>query len=147
MAARAKNTLKTKPTSVAPLEFVTAVEHPQRRADGLVLLEFFNRVTGLQPKMWGGSIIGYGRYAYTYESGHSGEFFLTGFSPRKSALTIYVMPGYRDLSQQLERLGKHKTGKSCLYITKLANVDMEVLEEIVRNGLNFMRSNYEIWDE
>lgn len=148
MAARAKkSTLKTRPTEVAPLHFVAAVEHKQRREDGLVLLEFFGRVTGLEPKMWGGSIIGYGRYAYTYESGHSGEFFLTGFSPRKSALTVYVMPGYRDMSDQLARLGKHKTGKSCLYINKLADIDINVLEEIVTGGVDYMRANYETWDE
>ena len=146
MAARSKKSLKTKPTAVVPQYFVSAVEHPQRREDGLALLEFFGRVTGLEPKMWGGSIVGYGRYAYTYDSGHSGEFFLTGFSPRKNALTIYVMPGYRDLSQQLERLGKHKIGKSCLYINKLSDIDMDVLEEIVLNGVDCMRANYETWD-
>ena len=146
MAARAKTSLKTQPTDVDPLAFVSAVEHPRRREDGLVLLDVFGRVTQLKPKMWGGSIVGYGRYAYTYDSGHSGEFFLTGFSPRKTALTIYVMPGYRDLSQQLERLGKHKLGKSCLYINKLADVDLGVLEEIVRNGVDYMRAHYETWD-
>ena len=147
MAARAKKSLKTKPTDVVPVQFVSSVEHPRRREDGLVLLDFFGRVTGLEPKMWGGSIVGYGRYAYTYDSGHSGEFFLTGFSPRKTALTIYVMPGYRDLSQQLNRLGKHKIGKSCLYINKLADVDMNVLEEIVCNGVDYMKANYETWNE
>ena len=147
MAARQKKSLKTKPTDVDPQDFVSAVEHPRRREDGLALLSLFDRVTGLKPKMWGGSIVGYGRYAYTYDSGHSGEFFLTGFSPRKSALTIYIMPGYRDLSQQLEKLGKYKTGKSCLYVNTLADVDVAVLEGIVLNGVNYMRANYETWDE
>ena len=105
---------KTKPTMVSPKVFLTSVDHPRKREDGLALLGFFNRVTGLKPKMWGPSIVGYGRYHYKYDSGHKGDFMLTGFSPRKSALTIYVMPGYRDLSGKRALLGKHKIGKSCL---------------------------------
>ena len=143
--AKAEN--KTKPTSVSPKVFLASVDHPRRREDGLALLKFFNRVTRLKPKMWGPSIIGYGRYHYKYDSGHEGDSMLTGFSPRKSALTIYVMPGYRDLSKKLARLGKHKIGKSCLYINKLDDVDMKVLEEIVREGLKYMRANYQTWDE
>lgn len=147
MATRKRATLKTQPSKVDPQEFLSRVEHPQRRQDGLLLLDLFNRVTGLSAKMWGSSIVGYGRYAYTYDSGRSGEFFLTGFSPRKTTLTIYVMPGYRDLSEQLGRLGRHKTGKSCLYINKLIDIEMDVLEEIILNGLAYMRANYETWDE
>ena len=142
--AKANN--KTKPTNVPPEEFIASVAHPQRRADSLVLLEFFSKVTGMAPKMWGPSIVGYGRYHYKYESGREGEHLITGFSPRKNALTIYIMPGYRDLSAELSRLGKHKTGKSCLYINKLADVDMAVLEEIVLSGLTYMRANYQTWD-
>lgn len=142
----AKSANKTKPTAVSPRAFITSVDHPVRRADGLTLLKFFNRVTGLKPKMWGPSIIGYGRYHYKYDSGREGEFFLTGFSPRKTALTIYVMPGYQDMSEKLKRLGKHKTGKSCLYISKLNDIDMDVLEEIVTDGLSYMRKNYQTWD-
>ena len=143
--AKAQN--KTKPTAVSPKAFIEAVEHDQRRADGLALLDFFGRVTGLQPKMWGPSMIGYGRYHYKYDSGREGDFFLTGFSPRKTALTIYVMPGYRDMSDMLARLGKHKTGKSCLYINKLADIDRDVLEDIIQDGLAYMRANYETFDE
>lgn len=143
----AKSANKTKQTKVAPRTFLNAVEHPGRRADGLALLKFFNRVTGLRPKMWGPSIIGYGRYYYKYDSGREGEFFLTGFSPRKSALTIYVMPGYRDFSDQRARLGKHKIGKSCLYVNKLEDIDLDVLEEIVTEGIDYMRANYETWDQ
>ncbi|MGI9408681.1 MAG: DUF1801 domain-containing protein [Hyphomicrobiaceae bacterium] len=137
---------KTKPTRVSPRTFLKAVEPERRRKDALALLEFFNRVTGLKPCMWGESIIGYGRYYYKYDSGREGEFMLTGFSPRKSALTVYIMPGYRDMADKLARLGKHKLGKSCLYINKLDDVDMDVLEEIVLDGLDYMRSNYETWD-
>lgn len=132
---------------VSPKVFLTSVDHPRRREDGLALLSFFNRVTGLKPRMWGPSIVGYGRYHYKYDSGHEGDFMLTGFSPRKSALTIYVMPGYRDLSGKRALLGKHKIGKSCLYINQLDDVDMKVLEEIVREGVKYMRENYQTWDE
>ena len=142
--ARSQN--KTKQTSVAPKTFLRSVEPERRRKDGQALLAFFDRVTGLKPRMWGPSIIGYGRYYYKYESGREGEFMLTGFSPRKSALTIYIMPGYRDMADKLARLGKHKLGKSCLYINKLDDVDLDVLEEIVLDGLDYMRANYETWD-
>ena len=138
---------KTKQTTIAPEEFLASIEHQRRREDGFALLEFFNRATGLTPKMWGATIIGYGRYHYRYESGREGEFLITGFSPRKSALTIYILPGYHDMSEQRARLGKHKIGKSCLYINKLVDVDLEVLEEMVREGLNYMRANYQTWDE
>lgn len=142
-----KQTNKTQPTKVKPETFISALDHPKRKKDGLVLLEFFNQVTGLKPVMWGPSIIGYGRYHYKYESGREGEFLMTGFSPRKTALTVYIMPGYQDMSDELSRLGKHKTGRSCLYIKKLEDIDMDVLQEIVLNGLEFMRDNYETWDK
>ena len=143
--ARAQN--KTRPTEILPEDFLASVEHPQRREDGFILLELFRRASGMQAKMWGPSIIGFGRYHYRYESGREGEHLMTGFSPRKSALSVYIMPGYRDLSPQLSRLGKHKIGKSCLYINKLADVDLAVLEEIVRDGIAYIRANYQTWDE
>ena len=145
--AKAEN--KTQVTKVDPKDFVAAVEHPKRRADAEILLEFFERVTGLKAQMWGPSIIGYGRYHYKYESGREGEFMLTGFSPRKQNLSLYIMPGYRfgDMQEKLGRLGKHKVGKSCLYINKLADVDMDVLEEIVRDGVDYMRDKYQTWDD
>lgn len=142
----AKATNKTQVTAVRPANFLAGIEPERRREEGRELLAFFDRVTGLEAQMWGPSIIGYGRYRYTYESGRSGEFFLTGFSPRKSALTLYIMPGYRDMAGKLERLGKHKTGKSCLYINKLADVDMAVLEEIVTDGVAYMRAHYETFE-
>ncbi len=140
---------KTKPTDADPQSFIAAVEHPTRRADAERLLTLFGEITGLEPKMWGPSLIGYGRYRYQYESGREGEFFLTGFSPRKANLSIHVMPGYRygEMEEHLLRLGKHKLGKSCLYINKLADVDMDVLEEIVRDGVDYMRAHYETWAE
>ena len=138
---------KTRPTEHSVEEFLASIEHPVRRQDGLTLLVLFNKVTNLKPVMWGPSIIGYGRYHYKYDSGREGETLMTGFSPRKSALSIYIMPGYRDLSEKLARLGKHKIGKSCLTINKLADVEHDVLEEIILDGLNYMRKNYETHDE
>lgn len=138
---------KTQPTAVSPEEFLATIEHLRRRADGLTLLEFFKKATNLPPKMWGPNIVGFGRYYYKYASGREGHHLITGFSPRKSALSIYIMPGYRDLSSELARLGKHRMSVSCLYINKLSDVDMDVLEGIVCNGVDYMRSNYKTWDE
>jgi Domain of unknown function (DU1801) len=144
--AKAKYELKTKATEVSPKDFVAAMEDGPRKKDAEVLLKWMTKVTGLKPKMWGGSIIGFGRYAYTYDSGHSGEMCMTGFSPRKANMVLYILPGYTDISEKLARLGKHKIGKSCLYINKLADVDMDVLEEIVRFGVDYMRKTHKTWD-
>ncbi|CAN0402952.1 unnamed protein product, partial [Scytosiphon promiscuus] len=102
----AKSDNKTKPTPVSPTEFVAAVEHPTRRADGEKLLGWFEEVTGYTPRMWGPSLVGYGRYHYKYDSGREGDMLITGFSPSKANLGLYIMPGYRDLSEKLARLGK-----------------------------------------
>lgn len=132
--ADAKN--KTQTTQVDPRAFIEAVEHPVRRGDALILDDMFRRITGWQPKMWGPTIVGYGAYHYTYDSGREGDMCATGFSPRKSNLSLYIMPGYQDFGDLLDRLGKHKTGAACLYINKLADVDLAVVEEIIRAGLD-----------
>lgn len=142
----AKSVNKTQPTDHSPEDFINAIDHPVRRNDGLILLSLFNRITGLQPVMWGPSIIGYGRYHYKYESGREGDFLLTGFSPRKAALSLYIMSGFQNRAEQLDRLGKHRIGRGCLYINKLADVDMDVLEEIIRDDLTFMRATYQNWN-
>ncbi len=134
-------------TQVDPVDFVAAVEHPTRRADAEVLLGLMGRVTGCEPMMWGPTIIGFGRYRYRYESGREGEFLLTGFSPRKANLVVYVLPGYDDIADDLARLGKHRIGKSCLYINKLADIDLAVLEQIVSDGVARMREAYETFDD
>ncbi len=137
---------KTKPTEVDPRDFVESIEHPRRRADALELLTMMTRASDCEPKMWGPSIVGFGRYRYKYESGREGEHLMTGFSPRKASMVLYVMPGYDDIADELAVLGKHKMGKSCLYVNKLADVDMAVLERIVSNGVAKMRANYQTWD-
>ena len=143
----AKHDLKTQPTEISPKAFIAGLEDGPRKQEAEAALKWMTKITGLKPKMWGPSIIGFGRYAYTYDSGRSGEFMLTGFSPRKANLVFYILPGYRDLSEHLARLGKHKTGKSCLYINRLADIDLSVLEEMILDSLAHMRKSYQTWDK
>lgn len=136
-------TNKTQVTEITPADFVAGIEHPIRRADATAMLDFFAEITGMTAKMWGPSIIGYGQYHYKYESGREGDFLMTGFSPRKANMVFYVMPGYADMGDKLERLGKHKIGKSCLYVNKLSDIDTGVLKEIILDGLQDVRARYE----
>ena len=131
---------------MTPETLIDGVEHQGRREDAVKLLAFFRRVTGLEPRVWGGGIIGFGRYHYRYDSGHEGDSMITGFAPRKANMVIYIMPGYDDLSAMLARLGKHRIGKSCLYLGRLSGVDMDVLEEIVRFGMASVKAKYETFD-
>lgn len=127
---------KTQPTAQSVTDFIAAVDHPTRRADAETLDKVFRNITGWSPRMWGPTLIGYGQYHYTYDSGRTGDMLATGFSPRKANLVLYIMPGYADFQNILDRIGKYKLGKSCLYINKLADVDLAVVEEIIRAGLN-----------
>ncbi len=137
----------TQPTDVDPRDFIAAVEHPTRRADAEVLFDLMGRVSGYPARMWGPSIVGFGRYHYRYDSGREGDFLACGFSPRNAHQVIYTMPGYLDLGDQLGRLGKHRIGKSCLYVNKLADVDLDVLEEIVAAGLEHLRATFDTFPE
>lgn len=136
--------MKTVPTQADVGAFLAAVEPERRRHDAERLDVLFRSVTGFVPQMWGPSIVGYGRYDYVYASGRSGSFLATGFSPRKAALSIYILPGYADFGPLLSRLGKHKTGKSCLYINKLADVDTDVLAELIRAGLDDLAGHWPV---
>lgn len=138
--------LTTQPTGDDVQAFLQAVVPERRRSDGLFLANRMGELTGWAPRMWGESIVGFGRYHYRYESGRTGSFLVTGFAPRKTALSIYIMPGYRDLAPWLNRLGKHKTGKACLYINKLDDVDLSVLDDLIREGVRYMREHYEVDD-
>ncbi len=126
---------KTRPTGQAIADFIASVEPPAKQEDARALDHLFRDVTGFEPVMWGPSIIGYGRYHYRYDSGREGDFLATGFSPRKARHSIYIMPGYADYGDILARLGKHKMGKSCLYVNKLADIDLDVLADLIRAGL------------
>ena len=127
--------IKTTPTEIDPKAWLDTVEPDRRRREGHELDALFREVTGWQPRMWGTAIVGYGAYDYTYASGRSGRWLATGFSPRKAQLSIYIMPGYADFGEILGRLGPHKLGKSCLYITRLDQVDRVVLGELIRAGI------------
>jgi len=134
--------VKTKPTPADVAAFIDAVENPVRRADAQTVCAMLERVTGESPRMWGASIIGFGSYHYRYDSGHEGDMCRLGFSPRKAQLVLYVLSDTPEEAEKLARLGKHKTGKSCLYINKLADVDMAVLEDIARDALADMNARY-----
>ena len=134
--------LKTQKTKASVKAFLDAVEHDKRRDDARVVMKLMQRITGLRPQMWGASLIGFGSYRYKNTSGREGEWFLTGLSPRKQALTVYIMPGFSRFDGLLKRLGKFKTGKSCLYINKLEDVDLSVLEQLITESVAFMREKY-----
>jgi hypothetical protein len=138
---------KTAATGADVAAFLAAVEPERRREDGQRLLQIFARVTGLAPRMWGGGIVGFGRYHYRYDSGREGDAMATGFSPRKAGLVIYIMPGYGDFDDILSRFGKYRKGKSCLYLNRLADVDEAVLEELIRAGLADLGGRWEVLPE
>ncbi|HET9428166.1 MAG TPA: DUF1801 domain-containing protein [Allosphingosinicella sp.] len=133
---------KTKPTEVPVDEFLDAVADPQRREDGRRLCAMMERISGYPAKMWGPSIVGFGLYRYRYDSGHGGEMCRLGFSPRDRELVLYLAVGYERHQPLMDRLGKHRTGKACVYIKRLADVDEQVLEELIRESLDYMRQAY-----
>ena len=137
---------KTAATGVLVADYIAGLPDPRRRDEAAVLDALHRRVTGLESKMWGPSMIGYGSYHYRYDSGHEGVAMRGGFSPRKAALTLYLMGNYCDRQPEADalfaRLGKHKTGKSCLYVNKLADVDMAVLERLVALFWEGMNDGY-----
>lgn len=130
---------KTKPGTQSVAAFLAALPDAQKRNDSKVLAAMMRRATGCKPELWGGSIVGFDRYRYRYDSGREGEWPLVGFSPRKQALVLYIMPGFADYDGLLARLGKHTTGKSCLYLKRLADVDLDVLEVLIRASVAAMR--------
>jgi hypothetical protein len=127
---------KIKPTAVSVTSFLKKVADPQQREDSFAILKMMKEVTGLKPRMWGASMIGFGNYHYQYPSGHEGSCFITGFSPRKGQFSLYFVPGCGRFPDLLKKLGKHKTGVSCLYIKKLADVDTAVLRKLIQAGVD-----------
>lgn len=128
--------LKTKENNANPITFLSKVTNEKRRADSLKVLKLMQEITGEQPRMWGSSIIGFGNIHYKYSSGREGDWFLTGFSPRKQSLSIYLISGFKKFEAELEQLGKHKTSVSCLYINKLEDIDTSVLHELISKSIN-----------
>ncbi|MDV8024423.1 DUF1801 domain-containing protein [Rhodococcus sp. IEGM 1330] len=128
----------TRPTDVSAEDFLTAVEHPVRRAGGLALAEMMSRVTGQPAVMWGPTMVGFGAYRYTTGSGRRGECFVVGFSPRKSSLSVYGATYAPESDSLLEQLGKHKRGAGCLYVNKLDDVDIAILEQLVVHNYQYI---------
>ena len=133
---------KTKPTTLKVSDFISGIEDKVKRADCRELMKLMSGITGNRAKMWGANIVGYGKYHYKYASGREGEFFLTGFSPRKQALSIYIISGFNINPELMEKLGKYKTGKSCLYVKKLDDIDRSVLAQLVEESVAYMREKY-----
>ena len=135
--------LKTKATNTSVSKFLNAVEDKQKRADCKTVARLMREATGKMAKLWGTSMVGYGSYDFKYESGREGSWFLCGFSPRAQSLTLYIMPGFSKFDTLMSNLGKYKTGKSCLYIKKLDDVDLAVLKQLIDESVKHMRSKYE----
>lgn len=130
----AKYEAKTKATDASVLKFLKGVSEERMRKDALALIEVMREITKQEPVMWGPSIIGFGRYHYKYESGHEGESCAAGFSPRKAALTLYVMPGFPKYDELMKTLGKYKHGKSCIYVKSLDDLHMPTLKKLIRES-------------
>jgi hypothetical protein len=133
--------LKTKVNKASVDKFLRGVKDERIREDCYMILEIMQKATKAEPKMWGTSIIGFGSYHYTYASGREGDWMLTGFSPRKQNLTLYIMPGFDEYEGLLKKLGKHTTGKSCLYIKRLEDIDQKVLKELVTKSVRKMQKS------
>ena len=133
---------KTKPEKTSVREYIASVENQGRREDAQVILKMMRDITGMKPVMWGATLVGFGKYHYRYESGREGDAFLVGFAPRKANMVVYIMPGFSDYGGLLKRLGKYKTGSSCLYLGRLSNIDLEVLAELITASFEHMQKKY-----
>jgi hypothetical protein len=135
----AKAELKTKETRASVEKFLNEIKDDKKREDSYKILKLMKQITKAEPKMWGGSIVGFGDYHYKYASGREGDWFLTGFSPRKQSLTLYLMTYLEKHETILKKLGKYKTGKGCLYINKLEDVNMKVLKELINASIKKLK--------
>lgn len=131
---------KTQPTDQSVEDFLNAIPDEQKRAEAFAVLKLMKQVTRAEPQMWGSSIVGFGRYRLKYASGREGDWPLVAFSPRKQNLTLYIMAGFEGYADLLKKLGKFKTGKACLYVNKLADVDLPTLKELVKQSVKHMKA-------
>ena len=127
--------LKTLPTQASVDQFLKGISDEKKRADCYQVLEMMRKATRAEPEMWGTSIVGFGRYHYVYDSGREGDWFLTGFSPRKQNLTLYIVGGFNQFPELMQQLGKHSTGKGCLYLKRLEDVDVKILRKIISQSV------------
>lgn len=137
----AKAELKTKPNKLSVEKFLKSIDDKKRREDSLVILDIMKKISKDEPKMWGTSIVGFGDYHYKSKSGREGDWFITGFSPRKASLSLYIMSGFNEYEELLSKLGKFKTGVSCLYINKLEDINMSILKKLITLSVKKMKSN------
>ncbi|MRH43911.1 DUF1801 domain-containing protein [Aquibacillus halophilus] len=134
--------LKTKENDNSVITFIENVDSPKKREDAYRLLDIFTETTGYKAKMWGPSIIGFGAYHYKYESGHEGDAPLVGFSPRKAKISLYFATGDTERGELLEEFGKHTSGKACVYINKVADINVDVLSTLINQSVKFLRETY-----
>lgn len=133
---------KTVPTDQDVEQFLNSVEDERKRQDSFTILELMKQITGEEPKMWGSSMVGFGSYHYKYDSGREGDMMLTGFSPRKQNLTLYLMGGFEQHEELLKKLGKHTLGKGCLYIKRLSDVDMPTLKTLIEESFKYAQDKH-----
>lgn len=138
----AKAELKTKATDQSVEKFISEIADDKMRDDCFTVLDIMKTVTKEEPKLWGGSMVGFGRYHYKYESGREGEWFITGFSPRKQNLTLYIMSGFTGYDELMTKLGKYKTGKSCLYVKRLEDIDQSILKTLIKKSIAHVSKQY-----
>ena len=131
--------LKTKLNDGSVHQFLDSIDDEKKRKDSYTILKYMSEISGSEAKMWGASIVGFGNYHYKYKSGREGDWFLCGFSPRKQALTLYIMSGFKKYQQHLAELGKYKTGKSCLYIKHLEDIDHKVLKDLIKSSVEYLK--------
>lgn len=134
--------LKTQPNDQKVVAFLNSIENEARRSDCLTLLPLFEQWTKEKPQMWGPAIVGFGSYHYRYDSGREGDWFLTGFSPRKQNLTLYIMAGFSQYDTIMQTLGNYKTGSSCLYVKRLSDIDLHQLRQLVEGSVAYMKTRY-----
>jgi hypothetical protein len=134
---------KTRKNKASVTAFLNAIEDKQKKSDAKKIAAMMRRASGSKARMWGTAIVGFGSYHYKYASGREGDWMLVGFSPRKQNLVVYIMPGFKDFGVLMKKLGKYKTGKSCLYINKLEDIDESILEKLIERSVKLMRKRYE----
>lgn len=136
------NLMKTVPTTKSVSKFLDTVQNKKRKEDALKMVAIMQEITGAPPVLWGASIVGFGTYHYKYESGREGDFMCTGFSPRKTALTLYIMSGFERHADLMQKLGTYKTGKSCLYIKNLDEIDIPTLKQLILESVKYIQKKY-----
>lgn len=137
---------KTVPTELSVQDYLEAIEHPQRKADCIAICDLMKKLTGRKPRMWGKTIVGFGSYHYKYESGREGNMLATGFSNRKQAITLYIMGGFKRHEELLSKIGPYKNGKSCFYIKRLSDMDIDMLSALILESLKAVEKKYTITD-